>query len=211
MIRVMSSKAIMWAALASLALFPSESQDALNSPGPEGSFPDLPPGAEDRGSQLAGLAYPPLAPSVPSSAAGTNTAGDTTSDATPNNLKGLQGSEETGPSGFTGATDAALSESPSAPGNPRNAVAVGGGTSPQVAGSTTAVAGLGGGQAESALQRLTEFRARYRKTVDGRLCAAAFVHEAQTYTDCTDARSPDGTTGILLTDINPLYLVCSAS
>ncbi|KAL8438591.1 hypothetical protein ACSSS7_000125 [Eimeria intestinalis] len=56
-------------------------------------------------------------------------------------------------------------------------------------------AGAVGAAAESALQKLTEFRPRHRKTVDGRLCAAAFVHEGQTYTDCTDARSPDGVTG----------------
>ncbi|KYK70234.1 PA14 domain-containing protein [Toxoplasma gondii TgCatPRC2] len=45
------------------------------------------------------------------------------------------------------------------------------------------------------LQRLTEFRQQHRKTIDGRLCAAAFVQDNQTYTDCTDARSPDGTSG----------------
>lgn len=51
-------------------------------------------------------------------------------------------------------------------------------------------------QPSSALQRLTEFRQQHRKTIDGRLCAAAFVQDNQTYTDCTDARSPDGTSGI---------------
>ncbi|KAF8823008.1 PA14 domain-containing protein [Cardiosporidium cionae] len=45
------------------------------------------------------------------------------------------------------------------------------------------------------LQELTEFRQRFRKTIDGRLCAAAFVQDDQTYTDCTDARSPDGSAG----------------
>jgi len=29
-------------------------------------------------------------------------------------------------------------------------------------------------------------------TEDGRLCAAAFVHEGVTYFDCTSPRSPDG-------------------
>ncbi|KAL8453847.1 hypothetical protein Emag_001655 [Eimeria magna] len=66
---------------------------------------------------------------------------------------------------------------------------------PGTADATSASSGVAGVAAESALQKLTEFRPRHRKTVDGRLCAAAFVHEGQTYTDCTDARSPDGVTG----------------
>lgn len=198
MIRVVDSKAAIWAVLASLALSPSESQDAPYSPGTAGSFPGFPAGAQDTSSQLAGPAYPPSAQSMPSFAAGTTAADDTRPDPSPDNLTEFQGSENTGPAGFTGATDAAVGRSPSAPGAPGDAAAVRGGNNPQVAGGTTGVGGPGGGQAESALQKLTEFRGRYRKTVDGRLCAAAFVHEAQTYTDCTDARSPDGTTGILL-------------
>ncbi|KAL8447874.1 hypothetical protein Emed_004169 [Eimeria media] len=76
--------------------------------------------------------------------------------------------------------------------------AAGAGSNPLgVADATSASAGAAGVAAESALQKLTEFRPRHRKTVDGRLCAAAFVHEGQTYTDCTDARSPDGTTDAL--------------
>ncbi|GAB64583.1 LCCL domain, partial [Plasmodium cynomolgi strain B] len=47
----------------------------------------------------------------------------------------------------------------------------------------------------SALERITEFRQQHRKTLDGRLCAAAFLHDDQTYTDCTNATSPDGTSG----------------
>ncbi|EUD64739.1 hypothetical protein C922_04883 [Plasmodium inui San Antonio 1] len=48
---------------------------------------------------------------------------------------------------------------------------------------------------ESGLERITEFRQQHRKTLDGRLCAAAFLHDDQTYTDCTSATSPDGTSG----------------
>lgn len=88
-----------------------------------------------------------------------------------------------------GAND--ISGSPPAPVDP-SAVASGG---TQLAGGTAAAARESGSQAGPALQKLTEFRSRHRKTIDGRLCAAAFVHEGQTYTDCTDARSPDGTTG----------------
>ncbi|KAL8270762.1 hypothetical protein Esti_005317 [Eimeria stiedai] len=68
-------------------------------------------------------------------------------------------------------------------------------TQPGATDATSARAGAVGAAAESELQKLTEFRPRHRKTVDGRLCAAAFVHEGQTFTDCTDARSPDGVTG----------------
>ncbi|XP_026190084.1 uncharacterized protein LOC34618447 [Cyclospora cayetanensis] len=49
----------------------------------------------------------------------------------------------------------------------------------------------GGSQA---LQQLTAFRKNHRRTVDGRLCAAAFVQDDQTYTDCTTAKAPNGTT-----------------
>ncbi|SBT70213.1 hypothetical protein PMLGA01_020008500, partial [Plasmodium malariae] len=41
------------------------------------------------------------------------------------------------------------------------------------------------------LGNITEFRQQHRKTLDGRLCAAAFLHDDQTYTDCTSAPSPD--------------------
>ncbi|XP_026193447.1 uncharacterized protein LOC34622979 [Cyclospora cayetanensis] len=51
------------------------------------------------------------------------------------------------------------------------------------------------GYDRKALQSLTEFRQLHRKTVDGRLCAAAFVQDDRTYTDCTTARNPEGLSG----------------
>ncbi|CDR95453.1 PA14 domain containing protein, putative [Babesia bigemina] len=45
------------------------------------------------------------------------------------------------------------------------------------------------------LQKLTEFRQRHRKTVDGMLCAAAFVRNGKTFTDCTTSEAPDGSVG----------------
>lgn len=51
------------------------------------------------------------------------------------------------------------------------------------------------GKSPASLERITEFRQQHRKTLDGRLCASAFLHADQTYTDCTDAVSPDGTSG----------------
>ncbi|VWU51102.1 LCCL domain-containing protein, putative [Hepatocystis sp. ex Piliocolobus tephrosceles] len=45
------------------------------------------------------------------------------------------------------------------------------------------------------LKKLTEYRQQHRKTVDGRLCAAAFVQDDQTYTDCTKSTDPNGVTG----------------
>ncbi|GIX64147.1 PA14 domain-containing protein [Babesia caballi] len=45
------------------------------------------------------------------------------------------------------------------------------------------------------LQKLTEFRQRHRKTVDGRLCAAAFVRNGNKFTDCTATEAPDGSVG----------------
>lgn len=47
----------------------------------------------------------------------------------------------------------------------------------------------------NALEKITEFRQQHRRTLDGRLCATAFLHDDQTYTDCTSATSPDGTSG----------------
>ncbi|SCL96192.1 LCCL domain-containing protein [Plasmodium chabaudi chabaudi] len=47
----------------------------------------------------------------------------------------------------------------------------------------------------NSLEKITEFRQQHRRTLDGRLCAAAFLHDDQTYTDCASATSPDGTTG----------------
>ncbi|GBE58849.1 PA14 domain-containing protein, putative [Babesia ovata] len=40
---------------------------------------------------------------------------------------------------------------------------------------------------------LTQYRARPRRTVDGNLCAAAFLEKNQIYTDCTREVAPDGT------------------
>ncbi|CDU19811.1 uncharacterized protein PY17X_1319100 [Plasmodium yoelii] len=45
------------------------------------------------------------------------------------------------------------------------------------------------------LKKLTEYRQQHRKTVDGRLCAAAFVQDDNTYTDCTKSTDPNGLTG----------------
>eukprot|EP00375_Theileria_parva_P001590 XP_764263.1 hypothetical protein [Theileria parva strain Muguga] len=42
---------------------------------------------------------------------------------------------------------------------------------------------------------LTQYRNRARRTVDGHLCAAAFVQRDQIYTDCTVEVAPDGTEG----------------
>ncbi|KAK2194655.1 bifunctional Calcineurin B protein/Fibronectin type II domain/Fibronectin type II domain superfamily/PA14 domain/EF-Hand 1 [Babesia duncani] len=48
---------------------------------------------------------------------------------------------------------------------------------------------------KSELQKLTEFRQQHRKTVDGALCAAAFVRNGKTFTDCTKTEAPDGSAG----------------
>ncbi|ORM40020.1 Cleavage and polyadenylation specificity factor subunit 5 [Babesia sp. Xinjiang] len=40
---------------------------------------------------------------------------------------------------------------------------------------------------------LTQYRARARRTVEGHLCASAFVEKNQIYTDCTLEVAPDGT------------------
>ena len=45
------------------------------------------------------------------------------------------------------------------------------------------------------LQPLTKFRQQHRRTVDGRLCAAAFVQSRKAYTGCTDAANPIGESG----------------
>ena len=45
------------------------------------------------------------------------------------------------------------------------------------------------------LQPLTQFRQQHRKTLDGRLCSAAFVQERKAYTDCSTAPSPTGESG----------------
>merc|ERR1719188_1092394 len=45
------------------------------------------------------------------------------------------------------------------------------------------------------LEPLTKFRQQHRRTVDGRLCAAAFVQHRQVYTGCTDAPAPNSVSG----------------
>merc|ERR1719163_1777320 len=48
---------------------------------------------------------------------------------------------------------------------------------------------------QQSLEPLTKFRQTHRKTLDGRLCAAAYVHNSQAFTDCTAAANPDGVSG----------------
>jgi len=45
------------------------------------------------------------------------------------------------------------------------------------------------------LEPLTKFRQTHRKTMDGRLCAAAYVHDSQAFSDCTSAVDPGGASG----------------
>mmetsp|Transcript_66174 Transcript_66174/g.183218 ORF Transcript_66174/g.183218 Transcript_66174/m.183218 type:complete len:146 (-) Transcript_66174:104-541(-) len=51
------------------------------------------------------------------------------------------------------------------------------------------------GYSPEELQRLAEFREQHRRTLDGRLCAAAFVQNRQSFTDCTAAPNPEGESG----------------
>lgn len=51
------------------------------------------------------------------------------------------------------------------------------------------------GYTREQLQPLTKFRQQHRRTIDGRLCAAAFVQNRKAYTDCTDAPNPVGESG----------------
>lgn len=51
------------------------------------------------------------------------------------------------------------------------------------------------GYTREELQPLTKFRQQHRRTIDGRLCAAAFVQNRKAYTDCTDAPNPAGESG----------------
>lgn len=52
-----------------------------------------------------------------------------------------------------------------------------------------------GGYTRQQLQPLTKFRQQHQRTVDGRLCAAAFVQSRKAYTGCTDAPDPSGMSG----------------
>merc|ERR1711935_888926 len=51
------------------------------------------------------------------------------------------------------------------------------------------------GYSREQLQPLTKFRQQHRRTIDGRLCAAAFVQNRKSYTGCTDAPNPSGESG----------------
>ena len=51
------------------------------------------------------------------------------------------------------------------------------------------------GYSREQLQPLTNFRQQHRRTIDGRLCAAAFVQNRKSYTGCTDAPNPSGESG----------------
>merc|ERR1712050_524858 len=52
-----------------------------------------------------------------------------------------------------------------------------------------------GASVSSALDPLVQHRKGHRKTTDGRLCAAAFVHNDVTHTNCASTTAPDGTVG----------------
>mmetsp|Transcript_89979 Transcript_89979/g.250397 ORF Transcript_89979/g.250397 Transcript_89979/m.250397 type:complete len:132 (+) Transcript_89979:138-533(+) len=49
--------------------------------------------------------------------------------------------------------------------------------------------------ADKDLKALAHHRTQPRRTLDGRLCAAAFVQDQQVYTDCTSAANPSGEVG----------------
>ena len=51
------------------------------------------------------------------------------------------------------------------------------------------------GYSREQLLPLTKFRQQHRRTIDGRLCAAAFVQNRKSYTGCTDAPNPSGESG----------------
>ena len=51
------------------------------------------------------------------------------------------------------------------------------------------------GYSREQLQPLTKFRQQHQRTIDGRLCAAAFVQNRKAYTACTDAPNPSGVSG----------------
>merc|ERR1719362_146242 len=56
------------------------------------------------------------------------------------------------------------------------------------------------------LATLTRFRRQHRRTLDGRLCAAAFVQGGSTYTGCTDTPNPDGISGRVWCYVEPQVL-----
>ena len=53
------------------------------------------------------------------------------------------------------------------------------------------------------LQPLTKFRQQHRRTVDGRLCAAAFVQNRKAYTGCTNSANPLGESGRMWCYVEP--------
>nr|ABI14261.1 extracellular protein [Pfiesteria piscicida] len=59
------------------------------------------------------------------------------------------------------------------------------------------IAALGRGVAGEApnLAALAKFRQQHRRTVDGRLCAPAFVQSRQVFTGCADSPDPNGESG----------------
>lgn len=58
------------------------------------------------------------------------------------------------------------------------------------------------------LQPLTKYRQQHRRTVDGRLCAAAFVQNRKAYTGCTDAANPSGESGRPWCYVEPQVEIC---
>merc|ERR1712060_683723 len=61
------------------------------------------------------------------------------------------------------------------------------------------------------LAPLTQFRSQHRRTLDGRLCAAAFVQSGSAYTGCTDTPNPDGASGQPWCYVEPQLLGGEAS
>merc|ERR1712146_781644 len=53
-------------------------------------------------------------------------------------------------------------------------------------------------------------RQQHRRTIDGRLCAAAFVQNRKSYTGCTDASNPNGESGRAWCYVEPQLLGASA-
>ena len=53
------------------------------------------------------------------------------------------------------------------------------------------------------LQPLTKFRQQHRRTVNGRLCAAAFVQNRKAYTGCTNSANPLGESGRMWCYVEP--------
>ncbi|CDJ44191.1 hypothetical protein ETH_00010425 [Eimeria tenella] len=158
-------------------------------PGAPAAAASGPPAAVPNAQQAAPLAAdrsPPGAPEVtdPAAAAAAAAAAPVAADAPP---AGAEGAAAGAPPGLAAPGAGGAAAAPGA--------APGAASGPAAAAAAPAAAAAGGAQGGALLQQLTEFRSRHRKTVDGRLCAAAFVHEGQTFTDCTDTRSPEGSSG----------------